>query len=192
MVCHPSKIVPFTMEYDGVNCIAETGGVFGDRIQYHLKIGWGCSDHPQQLADCRLLLQRLCLFSKQPRVLNSDDSLVRKCLEQGDLLFGEWEYLGAPNQDHPDRRTILEQGRGYRGSHAKPHARIGRKISLGGVSVGNVDRLAIEPGTAGMATALDHELRAVARPERRNVAVMGAAAKVVTLALKNQRIVGST
>src|SRR3984957_10078307 len=40
-------------------CLADASGVFGDRIKHRLHVTWRIRYHAQNLADRRLLLQRL-------------------------------------------------------------------------------------------------------------------------------------
>src|SRR5437016_3609843 len=76
--------------------IAESPGVPRDRVEDRLDIGLRSADDAQDLTCRRLLFQRLCQvviprlqFLEQADVLDGDDRLVGKRLEEGDLLVGK-------------------------------------------------------------------------------------------------------
>ena len=47
-------------------------------------------------------------LGEQAHVLDGDHRLVGEGLEQGDLLVGEWVYLGTAELDHADRRIFTQ------------------------------------------------------------------------------------
>ena len=68
---------------------AHSGGVLGDGVHDRLEIGRRARDHPQDLGRRGLLLQTRTLLRlqfEQPHVLDGDDGLVGKGLDQLDLL----------------------------------------------------------------------------------------------------------
>src|SRR5215831_4694390 len=49
---------------------------------------------------------------EQAHVLDGDDRLVGKSLQQRDLLIGEWIYFGPSQRDRPNRRSLPQQRNG--------------------------------------------------------------------------------
>ena len=78
---------------------------------------------PQDLARRCLLFQRFSQiaiaflqFLEQPHVLDGDHRLVGEGFEKRDLLVRERTNLGSTNDDHADRNTLAQQGRGKYGA----------------------------------------------------------------------------
>ena len=61
---------------------------------------------------------------EQPRVLDGDDGLVGKCVDELNLAFGERAHFGAPDYDHANGLACVDQGDGECG------AKTGLKCSL--------------------------------------------------------------
>jgi hypothetical protein len=102
-----------------VSCITQSCGIFCDSIQYRLNVGGGASDDPENLARGRLLLERFgevavafLQFLKEPDVLDRDDGLVGKGLEQFHLRQREWMRVDAPGRQNADKLALLEKGNG--------------------------------------------------------------------------------
>jgi hypothetical protein len=92
-----------------VRGIAQAPSISHYRIEDGLQIGLCVADDPQDLARCRLLLQRLgqvpvadLQFREQPHVLDGDDRLVGEGLEQSDLPLREAPNLGTADVDRTD------------------------------------------------------------------------------------------
>ena len=79
---------------------------------------------------------------EQTRVLDGDDGLVRKSLEQIDLSVGELTDFGASDSNHAD--CLIH-------AHQKDGQGTARELnSLGlGLRIGDLDRSPIEHGTSG-------------------------------------------
>ena len=58
-------------------------------------------------------------FFEQARVFNRDHGLVRKGIDEFDLAFGEWADLSAPDEDHANCLTCVDQRDGERGAKAE-------------------------------------------------------------------------
>src|SRR5215471_16373486 len=90
-----------------------------------------------------LLLQ----FSEQPHVLDGDDRLVGKGLEEGDLLVGEWTEPQPRDPDRANGATLMQERDGYLASHAAlPCDRSGELDRL--LEIRDVDNGAVEDGPA--------------------------------------------
>src|SRR5262245_13593531 len=114
-------------EHGGVRRVTHAPGARGDRVERGLDICWRTRNHTKNLGGCRLPLQGLAYLYmrlgerpilllqllEQPNVLDGDDRLVSKGLEQGDLLVGKWTDLGTANGDRPDGHPFLHQGNGH-------------------------------------------------------------------------------
>jgi hypothetical protein len=104
--------------------VAQPHGASDDRVKDRLDVSLRLADDAQDLSCRRLLLQRLgdlrvrlgqsfillLELGEQPDVLDRDDRLVGKSLEQRDLSLRERAHLCAPEQDHSDRLARTEQG----------------------------------------------------------------------------------
>jgi len=60
-------------------------------------------------ADGGLLLQRFTQLVEQARILNRDHRLGGECLEQLDLLVGEWADLSASDDNGTDGNARTDQ-----------------------------------------------------------------------------------
>jgi hypothetical protein len=113
---HHSERIPLTQRHD-----AELGSANADRIRQHgfehrLELARRAGDRPQDLAGRRLLLQRLgeivgtlAQLVEQPGVLDGDDGLGGKVLDQFDLLVGEGANLLAVDDDRADNLVSPQQ-----------------------------------------------------------------------------------
>jgi len=105
--------------------VADPDGVLQHGRKHRLKIAGRTADDLEHLRGCRLLLQRFGEFARalllrleQPRVLDRDDRLVGKGLDQLDLLLSEWPY-GSAMQKEQANGSPLPQKR-----HAKDRTKI--------------------------------------------------------------------
>ena len=62
--------------------VAQPGCARQDGIEHRAKVGRRAADNAQDLAACGLLLQRFLRLVEQPRVLDGDDRLRGKRLQQ--------------------------------------------------------------------------------------------------------------
>src|SRR6516225_3398703 len=82
--------------------------LFQYRLEYRRELARRGIDNFQYFGGRGLLLQCFALLGQEPRVLDGDDSLVGKALEEVDLLEGERPHFGAVDKDRPDQRVILD------------------------------------------------------------------------------------
>jgi hypothetical protein len=100
--------------------IAERGVANSDRVlqhgcKYRLQIAGGAADNLQHLRRSSLLLKRLSEFARslllaleQSRVFDGDNGLVRKALNQLDLLVGERLHDEFVQDDYTDEVISAE------------------------------------------------------------------------------------
>src|SRR6266545_2214916 len=88
---------------------------FDDSIEYRLHVRGRAADDAEHLGGCRLMLQRLAQlrvalldFFEESHVLDRDDRLSRKGVEQFDLLLGERPYLGSAKPNHTYRNPLSQ------------------------------------------------------------------------------------
>jgi hypothetical protein len=88
---------------------AQQHRVPGNRLEDGLDIRRRGADRPQDVARRRLLLERLLGLVEQPDVLDGDDRLGGKSLEEGHLPVREGLRLGAPEPDRANRDAFSHQ-----------------------------------------------------------------------------------
>jgi hypothetical protein len=113
MVQHPA----LDPEHGGSGSVTEPQGAPYYGVEHRLNVGGGARDDTQDLGRCRLLLQRLGQVTvtdlellEEPHVLEGDDRLVGKGLEQLDLLVAEGRGLQAPGVENTDKLAVTEHG----------------------------------------------------------------------------------
>jgi hypothetical protein len=119
----PAQAFPVESAHCTEQAVAELNCTLDDRVEHRLHIHRRTADHPEDLARRRLLLQRFghlrvglrertVLFlelREQPHVLDGDDRLVGKGLEQCDLLVGEGTRLSLVDVDRADWQAVAQQ-----------------------------------------------------------------------------------
>src|SRR5262249_41014213 len=112
-------------------------------------------DHLQHFGSCRLLLQRFGQFARsrlhlveQPHVLDGDDRLVGKGLEQLDLLIGERPYVSAQQSDRTDWYTFTQQRCAQPSPVAREPLHLCLLVFWVGEHVGDLDRSAFQCGSS--------------------------------------------
>src|SRR5262249_26679596 len=94
--------------------VTQPPGMLGDRVEHALDIRGGAGNDSEDLTRRRLLIQGLAYLGvglgecvvlllelgEQPHVLDGDDGLVGKGLEECDLLVGKRKRLFSTKQDH--------------------------------------------------------------------------------------------
>src|SRR2546430_14736054 len=78
------------------------GGALGDRVEDRLDLGWRAGDHSEDLAGCRLPLERFFRLVEQADVLDSDRGLVGERFEQTDLLGCECVWFSSSQDENAD------------------------------------------------------------------------------------------
>jgi hypothetical protein len=96
----------------------------------------GCTSvgDPKNLTGCRLPGERLLRLVEQPHVLDCDNGLVSKGLEERDLLVGEGTHFASADEDGADGAVLAQEGSAERRAPPEPAGDIfpDRKvISLG-------------------------------------------------------------
>src|SRR5262249_56118255 len=89
--------------------LAQAYRVLRQRLEHGLQVERGLSDHLEQLAGGRLLLERgaelvvtRLQLPEQPDVLERNHRLIGERLEERDLLVGEGSRFTTPAPDPPD------------------------------------------------------------------------------------------
>jgi hypothetical protein len=128
--------------------IANSDRLFQDGLKYWLQIAGRRIDYTQNVSSCRLLFQcftevgcALAQFVEQPRVLDGDDGLIGKGLEQGDLSLGEELRLDAAQRDHSYCDTFSHQRDVQPGAEAQASCVFAgyRKFIRSGLKISNMD-----------------------------------------------------
>src|SRR5262245_21965236 len=100
--------------------MAELGSAAHDGIEYRLYVSLRLSDGLQDLTRCCLLFQSLTHLSvslgqrtifllqlcEQPHILNGDDGLVGKDLQELDLLVRKSPHLLPAKEERADRHAL--------------------------------------------------------------------------------------
>src|SRR4029453_7620757 len=148
---------------------AETYRVGHDGVEDRLDIGRRARDDPEDLAGRRLLFQRLGEIAvpglqllEEADVLDGDDGLVGKGLEELDLLVRERPDLHAADQDGSEGLAFAQERRGEGGPVAVGPLRLPAVRELRfrfRRAIADVDRWAVADGTAGYPAATDEAPR---------------------------------
>src|SRR5262245_18285725 len=99
--------------------ITQTGGRRDQRFEHRNKIEGRAADDLEHVGGSRLLLQRFSQLIQKARVLDRDDSLTRKALNQLYLLFDEGANLLPVNADDADQFAFSEHRHGDEGANPR-------------------------------------------------------------------------
>ena len=196
---------PVFGEEDGrIGRPAESGGAPHDRFEHWLRVCRRSRDGSQDLARRRLLLQRfgnlfmrlcqrmilLLQLREQPHVLDGNDRLVRKSLEEAGLLVGKRVYLGAPELNDADDRALAHEGSAQ--CRAKTYlrgegARFGKLVRLS-LKVGDLNGSLLEDGTPAQGAPYDWKQEVHGLGNR---AMVGGRAQVISVDPEDRRVVSS-
>src|SRR5262249_24112596 len=127
---------------------------------------------------------------EQPRILDGDDSLVGKGLQQFNLSVGKWAHLRATQGNCPDCFASANKGDGQYGVVAKtPGERTALRIFVRlRLHIGKVNRLPVEDCTPGdNSTRQGHS---ASPTDRRNVPGARDYTEHVAVPLQDRRVVG--
>ncbi len=159
----------------------QADGATQDRVEHRLDIRLRLADGAQDVAGGGLRVQRrgqlavaLLELLEQAYVLDRDDGLVGKGLEQRDLPLGEELSLGAPDADRADRNAFSHQGNAERRAETQlPRglAALGKLVRRT-LHVGNLDCPPIKHRSASDRAADEREGK-LADGANGNGAVMG-------------------
>ena len=109
--------------------VAKVGCALGDRLEHRLHVGRRARNDAQDLADRRLLLERLLRLLEQAHVLDRDDGLVGEGLQQLDLLVRETAARPAAADGDRAERPALAQHRHGDDWRGNPAARRSRRFN---------------------------------------------------------------
>src|SRR3974377_1705154 len=145
--------ISFRLKQDAEFGFTNAGCIRQHRVEHRLELAGRRTNDLEHLARCGLLLPRpppiigsLVQFVEQPRVLDGDDGLRSKVLQQFDLLVGEGAHLLAVDGDGADQFLFLEHRYGENGAstsllHQANRPRLAFDVSLLHPEVGNVLQL---------------------------------------------------
>ena len=131
-------------------CLTQPRGVCEHGLEHRLEFPGRAGDDPQHLRGRRLLFQRFAQIigppaqvANQPRVLDRDDRLVGKVLQQRNLLVGKGPHLLAKRPQVAKQHAVFEQRDAQRGSRpADVGGRHIERITLEVTSLGTqIERL---------------------------------------------------
>src|SRR3990172_3784784 len=156
---NPPKNITVEAKDHCVSRSTQARGILGYSIHHRLEVGRRAGDDVQDVAGGGLLLQRLgqvvvatFQLPEQPHVLDGDDGLIGKGLEQLELLVRERPDLRPEQENRPDWRTLAEQGGGDDGAVPQPALELAPNGELAfglGSQVVDVDGAAFRHGAAG-------------------------------------------
>src|SRR5262249_23434813 len=99
-------------KHDSVRRSAKIDGTAGNCLKYRLNVSCRTTDDLEHVGGGSLLLERFTQLVEQTRVLDGDDGLVSKILDQLDLLFGEGAHLLPVDNDSADEFGVLHHWNG--------------------------------------------------------------------------------
>src|SRR5262249_7683907 len=108
MVRHEAQTTSSHLKDRGVVRIAQPRRRLDQCIEYFLHIERRSADDLQNISSGSLLLEGLAQLVEKAGVLDGDDGLVCKALDERDLLVGKWSNLLAVNDNHADQFILLE------------------------------------------------------------------------------------
>ena len=134
-------------------------GALDDGVEHRLHVRRRAADDAEHLGRCRLMLQRLAQFCvallhflEQSHVLDGDHGLVGEGFEKCDLLFGEGPNLrcgeseiapmATPSRSNGVTRTVRVPVTCWRALAS------GNSVSSSGSNIMDVNRLAVDDGSA--------------------------------------------
>src|SRR5215467_4266176 len=123
---HGTQVFALLQDYNYVVGGAKAASDPRNDVKHGLNVELRVADDGQHIASCGLIFKRFrkllraprkfsrssLLGLEQPRVLDGDNGLVRKSLEQFYLLIGKRANLRASDGNPADRLTRMDQGDG--------------------------------------------------------------------------------
>jgi hypothetical protein len=116
--CRYAEGIAFTQPEDAVRCLAKPGRVRQHGLEHGLQFTRRAADHLEHIGSGGLLLQRLAQLVEQAGVLDGDDRLRGKVLDQLNLLIRERPNLLTVNHDSADQLVFLEHRHEQHGPYA--------------------------------------------------------------------------
>ena len=124
--------------------------------EYGVELAGGARDDLQHLGSRRLLFERfrqvtraLAQFVEQPRIFHGDDGLIRKSLDQFDLLGGEGTNSLAAQGKDAYRGAFAQQRNTQHGVQAAEFCALLELIFWVTLHVGDLYRASFRDGAAG-------------------------------------------
>src|SRR5262249_57173202 len=93
----------------GLIHLAQPRSRLNQRIEHYLQIKSRAADDLKHVSSRSLLLKRFAQLIEEPRVLDGDDGLGGKVLNQLDLLVCKWTNLLSVKKNSPLDFIVLEQ-----------------------------------------------------------------------------------
>src|SRR5262249_35655254 len=154
--------------------VAQRHSSTDDRIEYWLNVGWRARNDTEDLARCRLPLQRFLCLVEKPHVLDGNDCLVGEGLEELHLSVAEGSHFSPADRNNPERLARAEQrSTEYRSRTPAPcDGAALRVFAIFRLQVSNLHRPPLEHHTSvvGSAHQGDRELTNRADRDRTRVA----------------------
>ena len=135
---------------------------FEDRVEDWRRMRYRTADDPQDVRRRYLPLQGFLGLVEQPRVLNGDDGLVGKALQQSELIAGERQEPFTENDKDADGLVLAPERRAAHGAGASgPRMGQAGKVGHRGiklVEVRNVDLPTLGHHRARQVSAADLDI----------------------------------
>jgi hypothetical protein len=190
MVSNNAEHVAVLLQDRRVVRVAEGRRRLNKRVENPRQIEGCTANDFEHVGSGRLLLERLTQFVEQARVIDGDDGLVSKCLEQCDLLVTEQPDFGASDAKHTDGLTRADQWGGQYGAVAGASRNFATLWVLTSFDphIGDLKRSLVEDGPS-----MDDPTRQWQRAmSRGRPPMVGDQPENVAFHLKNRRVIGIT
>jgi hypothetical protein len=133
--------------------VGEAGGVRDDGGEDFLEVEGGgdgladLAERPQLFDGAGELGGALLKLLEQPGILDGDDGLVGKCLQQRDLLIGERTGKVLDQDDRADGDAFAQQGHGESGARLVCRRHVGELGCVDLVHVRDMNGLSVDDGS---------------------------------------------
>src|SRR5262245_27792709 len=146
--------------HNGPFCLTQGPRGSDDGVEHRLQLARRATDDREYFTGGGLVLERLLQLGRarlhlleQSRILDGDDGLVGKGLEQGDLFGGKVALLLALQREYADLLTLAPKRGGEESSEADQMLLSAARVLGIGQNIRYLHRLALERRTAGDGTA---------------------------------------
>lgn len=106
--CGGVKALTIIGPEDAEGCVAQGQCLLKYCFEHRRKVSWGRIDDLQDISSCRLSLQCFAGCGDELRILDRDDPLCGKVLQQGNLLFRERANLLPVDCQGTEQHVILQ------------------------------------------------------------------------------------
>src|SRR5262245_5618380 len=131
--------IAITKEDDRLLCLAKPPGRLDKRVEHWLKLELRATYDFKNIGGGRLLLEGFAQLIKQPCVLDGDDGLGGKVLNQLDLLVGEWQDLLAIYANRTNQLVFFEHWHVEYGSGASKRRQAPARVFRLGQDISDMD-----------------------------------------------------